>query len=168
MLGAHNLGGGAIGDGILGGLLDPMNMTGLFGKNQGPGAFMNPNGQGGALYPGGPGLPGGNAMGVALNDAVGAFVGAEALGAGGSGAAAGSGFMPVTPQQRPAVNQALAGNPALTGVAPSMVTGMSPKVPTWGDNMFAGGLKYGMIGQQMGGTFGAMAGSLAGAMMGYF
>ena len=33
-------------------LFDPANITGLFGKNQGPGAFLDPNGTGGGLLPG--------------------------------------------------------------------------------------------------------------------
>ena len=44
--------GGQIINGLLGSLLDPANITGMFGKNVGPGAFMDPNGVGGGLFPG--------------------------------------------------------------------------------------------------------------------
>jgi hypothetical protein len=52
---------------------------------------MNPTGQGGALYPGGPGLPGGNATGSALNNTAAMIAGGELAGpaAAGGGAATG-------------------------------------------------------------------------------
>lgn len=43
---------GAVGNGILGYMFDPANISGMFGKNAGPGAFMDPNGTGGAVLPG--------------------------------------------------------------------------------------------------------------------
>lgn len=89
-IGPKGVTGNSTANGILAYLFDPANGSGFFGKNQGPGAFMNPNGQGGALYPGGPGLPGGNATGGALNDAAGVIAGGALAGpalAGGAGSA---------------------------------------------------------------------------------
>lgn len=76
---------GSFGQGVLGYLFDPANISGQFGSNAGPGAFMNPNGKGGALYPGGPGLPGGNTTGNILNTVAESVVGGEFLGGAGAG-----------------------------------------------------------------------------------
>ena len=43
------LGIGAVGNDVLGALLDPANMSGMFGSNKGPGAFLNSSGQPSAL-----------------------------------------------------------------------------------------------------------------------
>jgi hypothetical protein len=44
--------GGNVGKGIGGALFDPANISGAFGNNTGPGAFMDPGGSGGGLFPG--------------------------------------------------------------------------------------------------------------------
>src|SRR5580698_7891821 len=90
-------------------LFDPANFSHAFGKNVGPGAFMTPDkAQGGSLYPGGPGLPGGQKSGEAAN-AVGAAIAsmftfggagaadAAASGASASGGSAGIGAASATP-----------------------------------------------------------------------
>ena len=43
---------GTVANGLLGSLFDPANISGAFGNNKGPGAFMDPNGSGGSLLPG--------------------------------------------------------------------------------------------------------------------
>ena len=84
LVGKSGLGGktglGNVGNGVLGAMFDPANFSGLFGNNQGPGAFLNPGGSGGSFWPGGPGLPGGNKTGGAINDAVATILGGEFLG----------------------------------------------------------------------------------------
>ena len=47
-------GSGNVGNSIMSSLVDPANESGFFGKNQGPGAFMDPAGTGGGLFPGVP------------------------------------------------------------------------------------------------------------------
>ncbi len=44
--------GGQVINGLLGSLFDPGNITGMFGHNVGPAAFMAPSGSGGGLFPG--------------------------------------------------------------------------------------------------------------------
>ena len=55
-VGSNGIGGsgtmGQIINGALGSLVDPANFSHLFGKNSGPGAFMDPNGTGGSFLPG--------------------------------------------------------------------------------------------------------------------
>ena len=43
---------GEVANGFFGSLVDPANYTGFFGKNVGPGAFLDPNGEGGSFLPG--------------------------------------------------------------------------------------------------------------------
>lgn len=74
--------GGPIAQGIGGALFDPANISGFFGHNKGPGAFMDPSGSGGGLFPGqslGSSGPIGN---LGIN--------ADLLGSGGKGGSGGS------------------------------------------------------------------------------
>lgn len=140
LAGPKGLGQSSIGNSILGYLFDPANISGAFGKNQGPGAFMNPTGQGGAAYPGGPGLPGGNATGGAANDVAAAIGGGELLGAAGAagsgsgggagilspGASGGGGVSGWLSNANPwsagyGTGHALSADPALAGITPNMV-----------------------------------------------
>ncbi len=43
---------GEVANGLAGSLVDPANISGAFGKNQGPGAFLDPKGTGGSFLPG--------------------------------------------------------------------------------------------------------------------
>lgn len=43
---------GEVANGLAGSLVDPANFSGVFGKNQGPGAFLDPKGTGGSFLPG--------------------------------------------------------------------------------------------------------------------
>lgn len=147
LTGISNAGGSKLGNAILGYLFDPANASGLFGKNQGPGAFMNPNGRGGALYPGGPGLPGGNATGGGLNDAAGVIAGGELAGpalAGSSGASGagilspgasgGGGAAGWLSNANPfsagfGTGHALSSDPALAGITPQMIASGGSSMP---------------------------------------
>lgn len=92
---------GTILDGLFGSLVDPGNITGMFGKNVGPGAFMDPNGTGGGIFPGqswgskgvtgiNPGLP---EVGPIANTAAEIYAGGELAGGfGGGTSSAGSGI----------------------------------------------------------------------------
>jgi hypothetical protein len=97
---------GQFGNAALGAMYDPFNVSGMFGTNSGPGAFMNPNGQtGGAIAPGksfqSVGING-NPLGIGNSSGKGAPPGASAPAAKPPMSTQNMGQQVAAPQPRPA------------------------------------------------------------------
>jgi hypothetical protein len=136
---------GSTGQSVFGALFDPANESGLVGKNKGPGAFLAPNkAQGGMLWPGGPGLPGGQTSGEIGNAAAAAIAGGvmsggfggamgdtatgeSTLTGGGGMSGAISNANPFSPGFGTA--SALANDPGTAGISPDMVISGGSSMP---------------------------------------